>query len=557
MILYFEGYKYKMRHIENILDDSLYEDIPEKDELYIPYVGYYYSTLAEDSVFILPKVFLRNHLAFGLYDPATIIKIDDDNLQLEENGIKATIFNLSVWIYRAIAQFVQRNLGSTIAKDANIQNVVSYDGKSSQTFLDVILALLKFHKEHRRLFTYIANINSSGRNKIHWAKTISKTQPILQNGDPYYMAFFNKNKAVNFDEEIIVLFYSVLNYLRETMHFHVKSDVNYNLIPTRKIESMIENGRGTRLLKSIRRKYFTDELVKLWNLLYVFFDMAEQIKSSRYSGDRLLAKSFNVVFEDVIDYLIGGTKDLPKELKDQEDGKIVDHLFLDRSLFDNSDIYYIGDSKYYRDDNELGKNSIYKQFTYAKNVIQYNIDIALGCRTEHKNFAKVTYRDELTEGYNVTPNFFIRGFVDMDNISYSDDQLSPIEDRIIRENKHFNNRLFDRDTLLLKEYNINFLFVLAAYVSQSEDENYKKTIRRKFRDGLVQMINQKYCLYKVTPHNGDVKGFVDLHFRKYIGTMYHSSDADYLWMAFDKKSDVNVYLNEISATAEYQQFILQ
>lgn len=319
---------------------------------------------------------------------------------------------------------------------------------------------------------------------------------------------------------------------------------------------MIENGKGTRLLKSIRRKYFTDELIKLWNLLYVFFDMAEQIKSNRYSGDRLLAKSFNVVFEDMIDYLIGGTKDLPKELHDQEDGKIVDHLFKDRSLFDNSDIYYIGDSKYYRDDNDLGKNSIYKQFTYAKNVIQYNIDITLGSR-KPGNFAMVKYRDELTEGYNVTPNFFIRGFVDMDNISYSDDQLSPIDDKEIRDNKHFENRLFDRDTLLLKEYNINFLFVLAAYVSQSEDENYKKTIRKKFRDGLVQMIQAKYYLYKVTPNNGDVDGFVDIHFRKYVGKMYHSDKADYIWMAFDKKSDVDAYLNEISSTASYEKFDLQ
>lgn len=406
------------------------------------------------------------------------------------------------------------------------------------------------------MFTYIAIINSSGQNKIHWAKTISKTQPILQNGDPYYIAFRNKNKVVNFDEEIIVLFYSVLNYLRETMHFRVKSDVNYNLIPARKIASMIENGKGTRLLKSIRRKYFTDELVKLWNLLYVFFDMSEQIKSNRYSGDRLLSKNFNKVFEDMIDYLIGGAKDLPKELHDQEDGKIVDHLFRDRSLFDNSDIYYIGDSKYYRDDNDLGKNSIYKQFTYAKNVIQYNIDIALGSR-KPGNFAMVKYRDELTEGYNVTPNFFIRGFVDMDNISYSDDQLSPIDDKEIRDNKHFENRLFDRDTLLLKEYNINFLFVLAAYVSQSEDENYKKTIRKKFRDGLVQMIKAKYRLFKVTPHNSDIEDFVNSHFRKYIGKMYHSDKVDYIWMAFEKNSDVDGYIREISATANYEEFNLQ
>ena len=554
MKLFFEGHKYKMEDVENILDDSIYEAVADTDDVYIPYVGYYYSPLAQDSVFILPKVFLQDRKAFGVDDPRKVITHSQDS----DSGkiTQSAIFELSVWLYRAIAQFVNRNSKTTLVKNAEIQKVVSYDGKSSQTFLDVILALLQFHKEYRNLFTYIAIINSSGRNKIHWGKTIAKTQPFIQDGDPYYLQFKNKSKTINYDEEIIVLFYSVINYLREILHFRVKCDVNYNLLPARKIEAMLTNGKGTRLLKSIRKKYFTDKLIKLWNLLYTFFDMAEQVKSNKYAGDRLLVKSFHIVFEDMIDRLIGGQQDLPKELKDQEDGKIVDHLFKDRSLFDNNDIYYIGDSKYYRDDSDLGKNSIYKQFTYAKNVIQYNIDITLGSR-KPGNFAMVKYRDELTEGYNVTPNFFIRGFVDMDNISYADDQLSPIDDREIRENKHFANRLFDRDTLLLKEYNINFLYVLAAYVSQSEDENYKKTIRKKFRDGLVQMIKAKYRLFKVTPHNGDIEDFVNSHFRKYIGKMYHSDKADYIWMAFDKKSDVDAYLNEISLTASYEEFDLQ
>lgn len=38
-------------------------------------------------------------------------------------------------------------------------------------------------------------------------------------------------------------------------------------------------------------------------------------------------------------------------------------------------IYYIGDSKYYKRGNSLGKESVYKQFTYARNVIQWNIDL--------------------------------------------------------------------------------------------------------------------------------------------------------------------------------------
>ena len=34
------------------------------------------------------------------------------------------------------------------------------------------------------------------------------------------------------------------------------------------------------------------------------------------------------------------------------------------------EIFYIGDSKYYKYRTPMGKEAVYKQFTYAKNVIQ-------------------------------------------------------------------------------------------------------------------------------------------------------------------------------------------
>ena len=148
-------------------------------------------------------------------------------------------------------------------------------------------------------------------------------------------------------------------------------------------------------------------MVKLWKLLYTFFEKAEEIESHKNHEDKLLVKNFNLVFEDMIDYLIGSKigNEIPKYIKDQTDGKRVDHIYKAKSLIDNDDIYYVGDSKYYSDDSEVGKNSIYKQFTYAKNVIQFNIDLLndkLDC---------LRYRDDLTEGYNITPNFFIRGII--------------------------------------------------------------------------------------------------------------------------------------------------
>lgn len=51
--------------------------------------------------------------------------------------------------------------------------------------------------------------------------------------------------------------------------------------------------------------------------------------------------------------------------------------------------YYIGDSKYYKLSGELGDESVYKQYTYARNVIQWNLDIFNG-ENAHEAFASQT-----------------------------------------------------------------------------------------------------------------------------------------------------------------------
>ena len=47
-----------------------------------------------------------------------------------------------------------------------------------------------------KIINDISIINSSGNNKIHWAKTINKAQPIIQDGCPCYVDFKNKNKRM-------------------------------------------------------------------------------------------------------------------------------------------------------------------------------------------------------------------------------------------------------------------------------------------------------------------------------------------------------------------------
>lgn len=551
MTLLFEEYHYPKQLLKEVLRgyDHLYTEL-KNGKSKIQYVGYFFSKEKGDSVFILPKVFIEDvdgsRRAFGKYIPEDIVYINanDERVikRLIEDGDHNVIFELSVWIYRAITQFVSRNIDTDIVEDAVIQNPAGPNGEKSQTMLDIILQLLDFHKNHRHLFTYVSIINASGNNKIHWAKTISKTQPIIKDSMPYYVDFRNKSKVVNLDEELVVLFYSTLEYLCGTYNFRIRSDVQYELLSSQKVHDLIETKRGTRLLKKIRRKYFTDEFVKLWRLLYTFFDMAENIKSHKYHEDRLLVKNFNIVFEDMIDYLIASkTEGIPNELKNQADGKIVDHIYKAKSLIDDNDIYYVGDSKYYAAWNEIGTNSIYKQFTYAKNIIQFNINFLHHWEPQNKSKGKhLAYRDSLTEGYNITPNFFIRGVVDAQNISYEENIKE--QSSMLRFNKHFYNRLFDRDTLILKEYNINFLYVLTTYAIHIDSESRTHRLRTLFRNDLIESLDKIYTFYKVKQRVGGIslEELVRTNFYTFAGRMYQSPDDNTIWVALEKERVIGV-----------------
>ena len=93
--------------------------------------------------------------------------------------------------------------------------------------------------------------------------------------------------------------------------------------------------------------------MQLWHLLYAFYERAEKAAQGKAHDERLLVRNFNSVFEDMIDSLIG-EKSLPAGLKEQKDGKIIDHIYQGRSLIGDGNIYFIGDSKYYREDSTVG-----------------------------------------------------------------------------------------------------------------------------------------------------------------------------------------------------------
>ena len=494
MLLFIEGYPYKLDSIvkngltiREILKDV--KSIPMKEDIHaFEYVGYCYSKRANDVIFFLPKVVLTGEIneenekdtIFGA-SPQEIIDFESDSVKSkfkEGNGkeYKEFLSTLSIWIYRTISVYKQKH-NDNILESKEYQAESRGRKQKYNTLLDVIIALRDFNRKNQDYFTFIAKNVHSGYNKINWNKTIASSQAIVQNGAPIYIEMVNKKKMVNFDEELLIIYFSILNYIRESHGFSFDININYQLINSDRLKNVyINKNLGCRRLKQIKYKYFSDKALRIWDLCYAFFDREYKISMNRQDDDYLLARNFEHVFEVMIDSLVGGgdKQNLDKELTDQKDGKLVDHMFIGHGLIEQSDLesertYYIGDSKYYKrsknDYTKLDEKSIYKQYTYARNVIQWNMNLFLDGANDGK---QPQLRDALTEGYNLIPNFFISARIPNKEsggdkfLSFEDKELKS-QERGIQLNRQFENRLFDRDTLLLCHYDVNFLYIVSLY----------------------------------------------------------------------------------------------
>ena len=539
MRILIEEYQYNVADVKDILHgiDAL-ENVEGKVSIH--YVGYYYNILLKDCVFILPKVLLKDvdgkELVFAKYKPENIANLDENNpLNSVERDF---LYKFAVWIYRAIVVYKNDKRSDTeIVYYSQIAQVGNGRRRLSNTYLDILLSLIQFNKDNQNFFFTIVKNMHSGLNKINWMRTIGTTNAIIQNGQPIYLNPINKKRQINFDEELLIIFFTIVNYIGDAYGFPKQISCQYQLITGKLFETYL-NGFGKTRLRQIKYKYFSDKALQLWQLCFAFFDEARQVYITTEKREYLLVKSFYVVFEAIIDELVGDNP-LPDGMeKKQEDGKIVDHLFTAQSLIDSEakQTYYIGDSKYYKMGHELGSGSVYKQYTYARNVIQWNLDIFNdGRQTE----SGVKLRDDVTEGYNIIPNFFISAKLN-EHFDYSDDGIEKTDRK---HNKHkkmqFKNRLFDRDTLLLFHYDVNFLFVLSLYARDNavQKAEWKEKVRNKFRQEIQNWLQQDYNFYAMRARPG-VNGeeYIKHNFKEVVGKIYTPfKDKNTYSLALDSK----------------------
>lgn len=525
MKLLIEEYPYDVADVTDVLDGLFtLQDVEQK--VSVSYVGYYYNPhpKVRDIVFILPKVLIDDHgLVFGKYEPKNLINLDDATIT--EHEVKF-LYEFAVWIHRAIVVYNDTHEKNEIVLHRQIEDEGrGSHKKKSNTLLDVILSLIRFNNENQQFFTFVLKNLHSGFNKINWGKTIASTTAVVQDDSPTYLHPVNKKRQINFDEELIIIFFSILQYISDTYGFRTNINFGFKLITGAKFSRYL-SGYGRTRLRQIKYKYYSDTALRMWELCYAFFDKTYKIRVNVSQSEYLLVKSFHIVFEAMIDELIGVPHDqLPPGLADQYDGKIVDHFYTYEGLLvdkPNDDIYYIGDSKYYKMGNALGRESIHKQYTYARNVIQWNLDIWLNGKAAKSNpYERIQLFDEVTEGYDVIPNFFISASIDKKTLSY-DDKTEP-HDPQPPVSRQFKNRLYDRDTLLLSHYDVNFLFVLALYARNNSGAKaaWKRNMRVKFRTAVQNMLKEKFEFYALAPHpDVDASAYFKSHFQETLGKTF-------------------------------------
>ena len=543
MKLLVEGQPYKISALSSILSNSQFYKTDGELGV-INHVGFCHSLDTKEVVYFLPKVFIINGKLFGMYEIKDNVPFSSDNIQDLTNN--SWLGKLLLLFYQGITELKRRNPNSRIIQRGNYYELSSNLGDTEYSYLDICLSILAYFKsEKEKILFRNAKRKSSVANKMNWKRTISRQIPIINsNNAPIYPILETKRKQVDNEETLLTIFYSILNNVSQELGQNLNLVVNYQLYSGSKFKSLEKN--GLRVLKKIKYKYFSDDLKKIYNLCHLYLEKKYSGSLNKKKEEFIAIRDYNIVFEDMVDKLFTdnsllsySNKDVSiDDLKNNRDGKIIDHIFKFDSIIDDSEILYIGDSKYYQPDAHAGNLSIYKQYTYAKNIVQFNIDLLNNHKS--KEIPGVKYLDIDTEGYNITPNFMLYAYIPMYEevmvLNYKNHMIYDyVEGAKPKSSFHFYERLFDRDTLFVHEYRINFLYVLHSYCTsrQSNLLGFRENTKKYFRDKLKNYFQDESVsgfkfFVKTFENNEELKRFVDDNFKDLIGKVISIGDNQLL-----------------------------
>jgi len=118
---------------------------------------------------------------------------------------------------------------------------------------------------------------------------------------------------------------------------------------------------------------------------------------------------------------------------------------------------------------------------------------------------------------------------------------------------HFSERLFDRDTLFVHEYKINFLFVLHSYCAKSISNllSFRNETKVFFRDRLKSYFKNDQMSgfeFKIKRFNNsqDLENYMKANFRVLIGKVISINDTTLLLAKNIKYSSNNIEFEKLT-----------
>ena len=381
MKILIEGQSYFVEDLKKIFNDPMFYT-QRGDSAIINSVGYYYSIEKKKVVYMLPKVFMaldvldleeKDEEINCLWGYRNTIFKKPDNIQYltlkelyEIDGLDGSvkheakyewIRHITITFYNSLIEFKRRNCNTTILNNGLSNDLNTNIGDDEYTYLDLVLSFTNFYRKNKSfiLFKHIEHISNQAKIP-KWERTIRKALPIIdKNKSPIYIDVRNKKNTINTEEELIIYFFSILYHLKSENNLNISIDKSYNLIKGDAFNNLQLNGLGLSKLRKIKYKYFSDRMRRIYNLCKLYFDSTDKGSIKKRNQEFISFKKYNIVFEDMVDKLLTEENSLDtydkkikkgeisiKKLKNNDDGKIIDHLFEYEGLIDTSNIFILG-----------------------------------------------------------------------------------------------------------------------------------------------------------------------------------------------------------------------
>lgn len=542
-----EQFRYPVEALEDIFGECLGEFnqdwlktfagdkvsyIISEDKKYVKfdYVGYCYFSFKEQSgcIFFMPKVVMKGDdetdamqnegksaptaRILGLYDPVEYI----ESSKLKEKNYEhySFLLKLSYEVCKAVRVYWEHNKDkSSLPQKQFVSDISAHLNERPQSLIDLLRALKQFAIDNQDWFLFMTQQSHNPQKKINWRKTIQNTQPIFQDGVPVYLNPITVKKEIDFDEELLTIFNSILLYINREYGLHCPVNEGYDLIVGDVLDNYLQ-GYGHLRLSEIRYRYFSDKTLELWHLCDEFF-LHHNASEKELNKEYILAKGFHNVFEKMMDHLIGADTD--KKLESQKklnDGKVIDHLYRDASLINpQQEIIYIADSKYYTIGAEIGEESRWKQFTYASDI-------------QNERIQEDWVFDRFTHGYDIIPNYLISAALPKDNVTDFDYEKITENPIASKDNHmtHVDNALFSATSKYIFRFDMNFLYAISLYARDDDFEIYgfKNRVHAEVRSKIMDEYDNAFRFFWIAedylPKNTDVRDLLvmDMHNGGYL-----------------------------------------